>query len=258
MANLEVIIKDLRHEVDEVGKLATYLNRHEALIFKARRSWGSGKQGLPQGYPQAEALNYGINTVKHPIRYGKLYATPEGRNRINGDFQIGDAYLKYGRLVFPRTEGEPVVSIIIPCYNQVAYTYACLRSILEHTKDVSYEVIIADDVSTDATARLGQYVEGLVICRNKTNQGFLKNCNNAAKKARGKYLFFLNNDTQVTEGWLSALVDLADSDPPSASRAPSWCTPTGACRRPAASSGATAPAGTTGAWTTRTSRSTTM
>ena len=53
-----------------------------------------------------------------------------------------------------------MVSIIIPCYNQVAYTYACLRSILEHTKDVPYEVIIADDVSTDATARLGQYVEG--------------------------------------------------------------------------------------------------
>ena len=214
VANLEVIIKDLRHEVDEVGKLATYLNRHEALIFKARRKLGAQvNKAFPKGTRKRKLLNYGINTVKHPIRYGKLYATAEGRNRINGDFQIGDAYLKYGRLVFPRTEGEPVVSIIIPCYNQVAYTYACLRSILEHTKDVSYEVIIADDVSTDATARLGQYVEGLVICRNKTNQGFLKNCNNAAKKARGKYLFFLNNDTQVTEGWLSALVDLADSDP---------------------------------------------
>ena len=99
----------------------------------------------------------------------------------------------------------PQVSIVIPCYNQVHYTYVCLRSILEFTKDVTYEVIIADDVSTDATACLGQYVEGLVICRNETNQGFLKNCNQAARAARGKYIMFLNNDTKVTEGWLSSL-----------------------------------------------------
>ena len=37
VANLEVMIKDLRHEIDELGKLATYLNGHEALVFKARR-----------------------------------------------------------------------------------------------------------------------------------------------------------------------------------------------------------------------------
>ena len=52
-----------------------------------------------------------------------------------------------------------------------------------------------------------------MICRNETNQGFLRNCNNAAKKARGKYIMFLNNDTQVTPGWLSSLVDLIGSDP---------------------------------------------
>ena len=64
---------------------------------------------------------------------------------------------------------------------------------------MTYEVIIADDVSTDATAELSRYVEGLVICRNKENQGFLRNCNQAAKRARGTYLMFLNNDTKVTE-----------------------------------------------------------
>ena len=106
----------------------------------------------------------------------------------------------------------PMVSIVIPCYNQVNYTYACLQSILEFTRDVTYEVIIADDVSTDATANLGQYTEGLVICRNETNQGFLRNCNHAAKAARGKYIMFLNNDTKVTEGWLSSLVRLIESD----------------------------------------------
>ena len=53
---------------------------------------------------------------------------------------------------------------------------------------MSYEIIIADDVSTDATRELSRYAENVVICRNETNQGFLRNCNNAAKKARGKYI----------------------------------------------------------------------
>ncbi|HJB06734.1 MAG TPA: glycosyltransferase [Candidatus Enterocloster faecavium] len=224
VTNLEVMIKDLRHEIDELGKLATYLNGHEALVFKARRKLGvQVNKAFPKGTRKRKLLNYGINTVKHPVRYGRLYATSEGRNRIEGDFQIGDAYMQYGRLSFPQVPGDgkegangwegPMVSIIIPCYNQVGYTYACLQSILEYTKDVTYEVIIADDVSTDATAHLDRYVDGLVICRNSTNQGFLKNCNNAAKKARGKYIFFLNNDTKVTEGWLSSLVGMMEADP---------------------------------------------
>ena len=87
------------------------------------------------------------------MRYGRLYATKEGRNQIEGDFKIGEDYLKYGRLVFPSVPGKggymdsgsgetwdgPMVSIVIPCYNQVHYTYACLQSILEFTKDVTYE-----------------------------------------------------------------------------------------------------------------------
>lgn len=223
VANLEVMIKDLRREIGELGRLATYLNGHEALVFKVRRKLGNQvNKAFPGGTRKRKVLNYCFNTVKHPVRYGKLYATKEGRNQIDGDFKIGEDYLKYGKLVFPQAPGEgregpdgwegPQVSIVIPCYNQVHYTYACLQSILEFTEDVTYEVIIADDVSTDATVLLDRYVEGLVICRNQTNQGFLRNCNHAAKSARGKYIMFLNNDTKVTKGWLSSLVGLIEAD----------------------------------------------
>ena len=96
----------------------------------------------------------------------------------------------------------------------MAYTYACIQSILEHTDfhETPYEVILADDVSKDATASIGDYIRGLVVSRNTENQGFLKNCNQAAKKAVGDYIFFLNNDTKVTDGWLSSLLNLMDGD----------------------------------------------
>ncbi len=42
--NLEIMIKDLRHEIDELGKLATYLNGHEAAVYKLRRKLGCSGQ----------------------------------------------------------------------------------------------------------------------------------------------------------------------------------------------------------------------
>lgn len=215
IANLEGMIKELRREIDEMGALLTYLNKHEALIYRWWRAFhGKMAKCFPKGSRQRKMLEYSLNTLKHPVRYGKLYFFREGRNRIAGDFAIGNGYLEYGKLVFPKDPvNSPAVSIIIPVYNQINYTYACLRSILEYTKDVSYEVIIADDVSTDATKDLDKYTENVVISRNSVNQGFLRNCNQAALCAKGRYLMFLNNDTQVTEGWLSSLVDLIESDP---------------------------------------------
>ncbi len=213
VTNLETMIRDLRHEIDEMGKTLTYLNSHEAILSKCRRRLGDKfNEKYPRGSVQRKKLRYRKEYLLHPLRSRKLYGTPEGKNLRDGDFCIGDIYREHGKLHMEKAE-NPTVSIVIPVYNQIAYTYACLLSILEHTKDVSYEVIIADDVSTDATERLSDFAEGLVICRNSTNQGFLRNCNNAARHAKGRYVMFLNNDTQVTEGWLSSLVNLIESDP---------------------------------------------
>lgn len=212
VANLEIAIEDLRRENSEIGKTLSYLNRHEAIIFKVKRKLGLiFNRMYPKGTRKRKILEYVKNTLLHPVKYIAMYRSEEGKNRIKGDFEIGEEYLKYGKLVFPK-EDHPVVSVVIPVYNQIHYTYLCLASILEHTKDVSYEIIIADDVSDDATEHLGEFVSNITICRNETNQGFLRNCNNAAKSAGGRYVMFLNNDTQVTEGWLSSLVSLIQSD----------------------------------------------
>lgn len=114
-------------------------------------------------------------------------------------------------LIFPNSD-FPVVSIIIPVFNQWDYTYDCLHSILDHTQKVNYEVMIADDVSSDETRNLSKYAHNVRIIRNESNLGFLKNVNRAATFARGKYLFLLNNDTQVTENWLGPIVELMEKD----------------------------------------------
>lgn len=113
-----------------------------------------------------------------------------------------------------RFEGceAPLVSIIIPVYNAFDFTYNCLCSILNNSAGISYEIIIADDCSTDLTTRIAELVDGIKVVRSDKNLRFLKNCNHAAKYAKGKYLLFLNNDTQVQPDWLSSLTSLMESD----------------------------------------------
>ncbi len=98
-------------------------------------------------------------------------------------------------------------SIIIPVFGELQYTLECLLSIARYTSDVSYEVIVVDDCSADNTPTTVPKVKNIVYLRNETNLGFIRSCNRGASEARGKYLIFLNNDAQVTSGWLSTLIE---------------------------------------------------
>ncbi len=107
---------------------------------------------------------------------------------------------------------DPVVSIIVPVYNQYRMTVSCLKSVFEHTSDVAYEIIIGDDCSSDLTQTMSERIKGITVVRNEENLGFLKNCNNAASFTKGRYVLFLNNDTNVQPGWLSSLLSLTTQD----------------------------------------------
>ncbi|HEY0231698.1 MAG TPA: glycosyltransferase [Dokdonella sp.] len=107
----------------------------------------------------------------------------------------------------------PRVSIVMPVYNKIAYTSACLRSIAAHAGAVPFEVIVVDDASGDATPQRLADVAGVRNVRNTTNLGFIGSCNAGAAIARGEYVLFLNNDTLVTAGWLEALVGCIEQAP---------------------------------------------
>ena len=105
------------------------------------------------------------------------------------------------------------VSIIIPVFNQLHFTQACLASLQEHQGAERFEVIVVDDFSIDGTPVAVPQIPGIVFVRNQSNSGFIASCNHGAEKARGKYLVFLNNDTLVKAGWLTALLDTFAEQP---------------------------------------------
>jgi GT2 family glycosyltransferase/glycosyltransferase involved in cell wall biosynthesis len=117
-----------------------------------------------------------------------------------------------GPIEFPVYE-EVEISIVIPVFNQFRFTQACLASLQEYQGSERFEVVVVDDGSTDATAGAVPRIPGIVYLRNETNTGFITSCNRGAENARGKYLVFLNNDTVVRAGWLSALLDTFAREP---------------------------------------------
>lgn len=114
----------------------------------------------------------------------------------------------------PEKASQPICSIIIPVFNKVEYTERCLEALIANTAGHAYEVVIVDNASTDGTKELLASLEGDVrVISNAQNLGFAKACNQGAALATGKYLLFLNNDTEACSGWLSPLLDVLETEP---------------------------------------------
>lgn len=104
-------------------------------------------------------------------------------------------------------------SIVIPVYNKLDYTKRCIEALYRNTPQGLYEIILIDNASTDSTKEYLQTLNGDVqIIINANNVGFLEASNQGARAARGKYIVFLNNDTEPQERWLEELIATAESD----------------------------------------------
>ncbi|MCL2873002.1 MAG: glycosyltransferase [Betaproteobacteria bacterium] len=121
----------------------------------------------------------------------------------------------------------PRVSILIAAFGEPLATFSCIKSVHEHTRDIAYEVLVLDDASPEPLQAQLAGVEGVRFIRPPHNLGFLRNCNAGAKEARGEILVFLNNDTLVTDGWLTALVETLDQTPDAGLVGAQLCYPDG-------------------------------
>ncbi|EDN68691.1 glycosyl transferase, family 2 [Beggiatoa sp. PS] len=109
---------------------------------------------------------------------------------------------------------QPSVSIVIPVFNKALYTYNCLLTVQACDQEVSKEVIVINNASSDETSTLlGQINGAFQVINNKENQGFVKACRQGAAVAKGQFILFLNNDTQVMPGWLSKMVNVMAAHP---------------------------------------------
>ena len=77
------------------------------------------------------------------------------------------------------------VSVIIVTYNTLQMTNECISSIVEKTKDVSYEIILVDNASTDGSKEFFSRDKRITYIYNKENYGFGKANNIGAKVAKG-------------------------------------------------------------------------
>jgi len=107
----------------------------------------------------------------------------------------------------------PQVSIIIPAYNQLSYTLKCLKAIADNLGNMALEIIVINDCSSDRTDEILQSLTPITLINNPINRGFICSCNHGASLAKGKYLYFLNNDTEIKANCIDSLVAVLEQDP---------------------------------------------
>jgi len=188
------------HEI-ETSLVWHLINRYRRLVER----W------LPQNTRRRRFYRLCVLAPVVLFREGHLAFCKKIAARLPGVEKLGKGMDSEGQsgktwhaLSFPNFD-EKDVSIIIPVYNQCEHTFRCLESILKNST-VPYEVILVDNASDKSTAQMLDAMEGIRVIHNKENQGFVIACNEGAKAGEGKNYLFLNNDTEVTQGWLEAML----------------------------------------------------
>ena len=106
-----------------------------------------------------------------------------------------------------------IISIIIPNYNGGDLLYNCIDSIYKNISIKDFEIIVVDNGSTDNSInRVKSNFQNVEIISSNSNLGYSGGCNLGATHASGKYLLFLNNDTEHSNEWIEKLVYFLDSN----------------------------------------------
>jgi GT2 family glycosyltransferase len=108
---------------------------------------------------------------------------------------------------------ETAADVIIPVYNQYEYTRNLLEGIYRYT-DAPFHIYVIDNGSTDETVDLHKiYTRNLTIVRNRENRGWCGGINQGIQLGRNPNLIFMNNDVEISQGWLGNLIAFLDTHP---------------------------------------------
>ncbi|HCT77684.1 MAG TPA: glycosyl transferase [Micromonosporaceae bacterium] len=106
------------------------------------------------------------------------------------------------------------VSVVLISYNTCELTLSALKSLQDVCADVSAEIIVVDNASSDGSAdAICAAFPGVTVARSSVNLGFARAVNLAAEQARGRYVLLLNPDTQPDGPFVAELVEYADKHP---------------------------------------------
>lgn len=97
------------------------------------------------------------------------------------------------------------LSIIIVSFNTKELLVSCIKSIFKHTKNIKFEIIVVDNNSNDGSAQISKSL-GAIVIKNKENFGFGTANNQGFKISRGKYVLFLNSDTEIEDNVFEGMV----------------------------------------------------
>jgi hypothetical protein len=106
------------------------------------------------------------------------------------------------------------LSVVIICWNDWKVIENCLRSIFEGTHQITFEVIVSDNGSTDGSSdRIRSSFPAVRLIENGANLGFSKANNVGIRAALGEYVLILNPDTVVHDGSLDRWIAFAERHP---------------------------------------------
>jgi GT2 family glycosyltransferase len=104
------------------------------------------------------------------------------------------------------------VSIIIISWNTETILKDCLSSVYEQTHDVTFEVIVVDNASSDASCEMvKREFPSVTLIENRENKGFAAANNQGMAEAKGRYILLLNSDTIVLNGAIEKAIFFADA-----------------------------------------------
>ncbi|MFT4324979.1 MAG: glycosyltransferase [Candidatus Liberibacter psyllaurous] len=152
----------------------------------------------------------------------KSYATETSKRALNDYFKRHGIKAKakstiYGFYTnYQLPNPKPLISIIIPVHNQYAPLKKCLENLYQKTSYRNFEVIVVDNNSTDSHTlsflqKIQKDYQRLSVIVDKTQPfNFSQIMNNAVPHAKGQYLCFLNDSTQViNDHWLLEMLKIA-------------------------------------------------